>query len=161
MNFKRKAGFVLGKRIPFTASVDNKSGKTLGRMCVNLVQIVTFVTELQTQVNRRNMTSVTSPAQIGPRSVESWDGSLDIPAILPTSNRSCRLITVSYELTLKLDKNTADLTIRIPIKIGTWPFVEDANLVTESLPKYTDLAAIVETLPPSYQNYFSADELSP
>ncbi len=64
-----------------------------------------------------------SPNQIAACTTETWNGEFPVPAVVATSNGSCRIINVRYDLVLNVNPAgpTMSKSLTIPIVIGTIP----------------------------------------
>lgn len=96
-----------------------------------MVQRVTFHAKGKSKTLTSNVTKILFPKEIKGKSVENWnDGILVIPPICPSTNGSCRIIDVDYEIVMYF--GTSGLTLGskviLPIIIGTIPIISEENM---------------------------------
>ena len=110
-------------------------------MALKLLQTIVFQATTKSKTCTRNVLEVRSPSKIGPRSFETWNGECTVPAVVATSNGSCRIINVRYDLVLNVYGSMRS-NLNIPIVIGTIPLLEPAQ----------NGEIVLEPPPPSYQS---------
>ena len=78
------------------------------------------------------------PKKTNPKSFETWTlGQLIIPTLCPSSDDSCGIIEISYNLILKVGSSVSLLSnLEVPITIGTIPLKQDSNSITQSIAQY-------------------------
>lgn len=76
---------------------------------------------------KREVISIQKGTKTKGKSLESWNSSLKIFPICPTSNQSSKLIEISYNILLNFDAAGISLStdLVLPITIGTLPFSDD------------------------------------
>ena len=120
-----KTGFVPGENMVFTASIQNETSRDILDIKVIFVQNCKFTIKDESVTYSRKMCKTDFCKQVGAKSSERWtSSSLIIPQVCPTSNGTCSLIDVSYELMLKFETTgiSKSRKLSIPIVIGTIPF---------------------------------------
>ena len=87
---------------------------------------MTFYAPTASYTLRRMVTTVKSPIPFDPVSKKTWTSFIQIPSIVSTSNGTCRIINVSYELQLTVSAGgcSIDTPVIIPIVIGTIPLAD-------------------------------------
>ena len=98
-------------------------------MTLKFVQTIVFQATTKSKTCTRNILQIKSPNKTGPRSFETWNGECPVPAVVATSNGSCRIINVRYDLVLNVNPSglTMSTNLNIPIVVGTIPLLEPAQ----------------------------------
>jgi hypothetical protein len=128
-----KGGFVCGERLPFSATIDNKSDKEICSRVLVLSQTMKFhATNKSVQFERNVASLVSYNGRVAAHGVDTWsDASIIIPPMCPSSNPAfCRIIEVVYELKFLYRHSgflSNNFTTALPFVIGTIPFREDIN----------------------------------
>lgn len=140
-----KSGFVSGETLRFIGTIDNKSSKDVKYLCVKLIQQAIFHgvaknagldsgRHKKKRVENREVISVTYDKKIGPKSFQTWDGSLKIPPVCATAMSSagnvCKIIEIAYLVRMYFDfSKTFDISsdLTIPVIIGTIPLKTHAT----------------------------------
>ncbi|RNA34510.1 arrestin domain-containing 3-like [Brachionus plicatilis] len=125
-----KSGFVPGERIHFSASLDNKSNRTIKELSIILIQRVAFHAKGKSKMVTSNVIKSVFSKTIEAKKFENWnDAALIIPPVCPSSNGSCRIIDVNYEIALYFASElTLDSRVIIPIVIGTVPIMSEGDM---------------------------------
>jgi hypothetical protein len=120
-----KGGYVAGEVVNFEARVDNKGDRKI-KMRVKLIQLVTLHASTKSRTWTQLLGSLNFTNEIGPKTFEDWRANIQIPAVCPSSNNTCRIINVSYVLQLELDPSGMAMTMSIPMPfcIGTLPLTD-------------------------------------
>ncbi len=122
----KKTGFVPGEKILFNVMVSNQSRRTIGDVTVGLEQAITLKTPTRFQTITRDAGTQKFAKTIDEKTVSNWNGSLVVPAVSPSSLKTCRIIEIQYFLTLNLNPSgpSMDFKMNLPICIGTIPLTE-------------------------------------
>lgn len=118
-----KQGYVPGECIVFNANIDNKSNRDVKDVAVDLYQLIHFHATTKTYTERRSVAKIKYPNSIAAQAQAKWDNSvLLIPSVCSSSNGTCKIIVVEYQLVLKFSVSGAmSKELKIPITIGTVP----------------------------------------
>lgn len=120
-----------GELIVFNATINNNSNRKIKKMSVNLIKRTTFHSTRKSSKFYQNIAQIDYPNVINERSFETWSNSiLLIPTVCPSSNGTCKIIEVSYKVSLNFDSSgiSASKKLKIPITIGTIPFHYNNNV---------------------------------
>ncbi|CAD7093279.1 unnamed protein product [Hermetia illucens] len=147
-------GFVPGQTIPVSAFVKNLARVSCYETNACLVQTVEYRSYTPHRKSRFEVTPVTLNL-FGP--LEKYEEkelscNLCIPAIAPTSLNSCNIIEVSYyvEIQLKTRGLHSNMTVKLPVTIGTIPYFYNYNAMDTSVPT-TSRGAVTPDAPPAYE----------
>ena len=135
-------GFVPGEHLVFNVNIQNLSSSSLNELSVSLVQKIVFSSSNSRQKRAiRIVASIKSSTVIEAHSNESWRQAIKIPPVISTSNGTCKIIQITYELVLNVNPMGLAFSknLKIPVIIGTVPINEDNTQTADDL------------LPPSYE----------
>lgn len=142
-----------GEAIVFSVMIDNRSSREIKSMQVDLNQIIVFHATTKSRRVARHVASVRFPGKVGARNQEHWENiALLVPPVCSSSNGTCRIIDLKYELNLNFDASgvAVSKSLIIPVVIGTVPLSSPMSRpATLSLP--ASLPDQFGQPPPSYQ----------
>ena len=136
-----RGGYCLRESIALSVEVENHSNTRVTRIRAALQQVVTCYARGRRLVHNQIIQRITGPG-IEPGATFNWNNQLlPIPATVPSIS-NCRILKVSYVLTVKLGAPGAnDLHVSIPITVGNVPFraqgeqsTSVGNHVSQNLP---------------------------
>jgi len=150
-----KQGFVPGEQIKFMAEIENSSTRSVHAMKAHLVQYVSAYANSPTfkmQDAFKVIVSVGKQDKLPKGSVSIWnDALLYVPAVVPTFVIN-DVLEVHYSLRVEAhcDKHGPEVTVDVPLTIGTVPLVGSNNVPGfDMIPRCVDL-------PPAYDNFSMA-----
>lgn len=120
-------GYVSGQRAQFFVTVDNQSGVYINSVQVGLLQVTHYNSEnpkkKKISIHMVKSYEHTGVAQFTSRDITSL---VNIPALDPSTESSCKIIEIFYEVHVaaKINGLYSSPTVKIPIIIGTKAFVE-------------------------------------
>ena len=122
-----RGGYCPGESIAISTEVENHSNRRINCVRATLKQKVAYDAIGDRRTNDKIIQRIESGG-IQPNGSSNWSNELlPIPATVPTIN-SCRILNLSYVLTVTLDIPWAiDLNVDMPITIVNIPFQGDAN----------------------------------
>ena len=117
-----RGGYCPGESIAISTEAENHSNRRITCVRASLKQIVVYYANGHSRIMGRIIQRIEGPG-IDPNGSVNWSNELlPIPATVPSIN-SCRILNLSYVLTVTLDIPRAiDLHVVIPITIGNVPF---------------------------------------
>ena len=129
-----RTGFCIGERIPFTASLDNSSGRAISLRAI-LGMIVTFRAERNLTRSTQELGAFQSPPVQGHTTFQ-WTPTeqLVIPPAIPTV-ANCGIISLHYYLIIQaIIPHATNATIYIPITVGNVPPAQAQFVGPQPLP---------------------------
>ncbi|CAF0905004.1 unnamed protein product [Brachionus calyciflorus] len=124
-----KTGFVPGETIFFSVKIDNKSNKKLDKITIYLNQKIAFHARCKSKSVYRTVAFLKCPKSIEKKSIEKWEDRFLIPSICSSSNGTCHIIQVAYDISFEFGSSGLSLNknLRIPLVIGTIPLRSNEN----------------------------------
>lgn len=127
-------GFVCGQKVEFNIHVENDSSVDIKVFKIELVKVFLYISnELDkgpdSQIARKSVASKVIDGLPG-KTTKDFKAFLSIPYVPPSSEGLCKILELSYEfhVTAKFKGLHSNLVLKIPIVIGTVPFVWENNL---------------------------------
>ena len=117
-----RRGYCPGESIAISTEAENHSNRRITSVRATLKQVVVYYADGRSRVHNRIIQRIAG-AGIEPGAISSWSNELlPIPATV-LSISSCRILNLSYVLTVTLGIPRAiDLHVTIPITVGNVPF---------------------------------------
>lgn len=117
-----RGGYCPGESIAISTVAENHSNRRITAVRATLKQTVIYYARGHSRHQSNVIQRIESPG-IEPGASSNWSNELlPIPAIVPSIN-SCRILNLSYVLTVTVDIPRAiDLHVSIPVTIGNVPF---------------------------------------
>ena len=117
-----RGGYCPGESIAISTEAENHSNRRITCVRATLKQIVVYYARGHSRTSGKVIQRIEGPG-IDPNGSSNWSNELlPIPATVPSIN-SCRILNLSYVLTVTLDIPRAiDLHVTIPVTIGNVPF---------------------------------------
>ncbi|CAD7093278.1 unnamed protein product [Hermetia illucens] len=147
-------GFVPGQSIPVSIFIKNLSRVTSYETNACLVQTVDYrsYTPYQHSTSEARLVTINLFGPLEKRGETDHNCNLCIPAIPPSSLNSCNIIEVSYcvEIQFKTRGLHTNLTVKLPVTIGTIPYFTGYNQREESGTSFSQ-AAVASGDPPAYE----------
>lgn len=146
-----KQGYVPGEQIKFSAEIENSSGRSVHAMKAHLVQYVSAYANSPTfkmQDSFKVIVSVGKKDKLPKGSTTLWnDTLLYVPAVVPTFVIN-DVLEVHYSLRVEAycDKHGSEVTVDVPLTIGTVPLIGSNNNDVTSIPRCVEP-------PPAYDNF--------
>lgn len=93
-------GFVPGQGVPIQAEIENASNVKVDRLKILLRKVVTFYTNTPRRDIKKEKVVISemSVGPVGKRDSQSWNQTLNIPALPPSNLVNCGLIDLDYEI---------------------------------------------------------------
>ena len=100
---------------------------------LSLIQQIKLTAGNRTKVFKREVISIQKGTKTKGKCLESWNSSLKIFPVCPTSNGNSKIIEISYGILLNFDASGLSLStdLNLPITIGTLPFSDTVAHETE------------------------------
>ena len=129
-----RGGYCLGESIAISTEAENHSNRRITGVRATLKKIVVYYANNHSRVDNITVQRIEGPG-IEPGATSKWNNELlPIPAT-SLSISSCRIINLSYVLTVTLVISHAlDLHVTIPVTIGNVPFRGRESSVAQNLP---------------------------
>lgn len=137
-----RGGYCPGESIAISTEVENYSSRRINSVRATLKQKVVYDAvgdrlvdnRSDRRTNKKVIQKIESPG-IQPNGSSNWSNELlPIPATIPSIS-SCRILNLSYVLTVTLDIPWAiDLNVEMPITIVGVPFQGDDNIHSDAYP---------------------------
>ena len=117
-----RGGYCPGESIAISTEAENHTNRRITSVRATLKQVVVYHARGHSCASGKIIQRITGPG-IEPGATSNWSNELlPIPATVPSIN-SCRILNLSYILTVTLGiPRAADLHVTIPITIGNVPF---------------------------------------
>ncbi|XP_055641775.1 arrestin domain-containing protein 2-like isoform X1 [Toxorhynchites rutilus septentrionalis] len=127
-----KRAYVPGENILLTGEIYNKSNVAIKSLKYALIETIQYFAhgKLLQQERRELAAVIRDRIKSGSRDVLQ-NGHLTVPPLPPTNLVGCRLIRIQYSVCILIEPNMMErqVTLRVPITLGTYPFKrDDANL---------------------------------
>ena len=131
-----RGGYCPGESIAVSTEAENHSNRRVTSVRATLKQVVVYYARGHTRISGKIIQRIEGPG-IEPGATSNWSNELlPIPATVPSIS-SCRVLNLSYVLTVTLGIPRAiDLHVAMPVTVGNVPFKggESAAVGTSTLP---------------------------
>ena len=131
-----RGGYCPGESIAVSTEAENHSNRRVTSVRATLKRIVVYYARGRSRISGKIIQRIEGPG-IEPGATSNWGNELlPIPATVPSIS-SCRVLNLSYVLTVTLGIPRAiDIHVTIPITVGNVPFKggESATVGTSTLP---------------------------
>lgn len=130
-----QTGYVPGQSIPITAEIQNDTSRTCKYSQAVLRATTKFKATTKTKECSKDLCSLRKGEMNG-HSHDFWTGELLVPPTPPSELIHCNIIDIDYSLDVSVSPSgpALDLTVKIPIVIGTIPLREMFSCFTSSFP---------------------------
>lgn len=127
-----RTGYVSGQRANFLVRINNQSGVYIRTVQVGLFQIIHYNSDNPKKKKISiNIIKSYDNADVPQFSSKEIKGHVNIPVLDPSTEGSCKVIEIFYEVHVKakIDGLVSSPSVKIPIVIGTVPYVEMNELI--------------------------------
>lgn len=127
-----KSGFVSGESIMVNIVLENESNRDLAGPKIEFFSKLRFHAGAKVKTITRLISILNLDKKVSARSTEKFNQiQIFVPQLCPTSMSMCKILEVSYFLSVRLDVSLSsiELDLHLPIVIGTIPIRDNSNVL--------------------------------